>query len=117
MPWRFRRKGLVLSLVQTRLPRCRPSWLLFRQYCQSHSPLSLLQGHFQGCLAPDIRKFSYFPGYVDENLELFKDKRVLMYCTGGIRCERGSAYLRTKVRALAQPGKGYIGVAFSVAGW
>ncbi|XP_067409592.1 thiosulfate sulfurtransferase/rhodanese-like domain-containing protein 2 [Emydura macquarii macquarii] len=53
-------------------------------------------GHFQGCLAPDIRKFSYFPSYVDENLELFKDKRVLMYCTGGIRCERGSAYLRTK---------------------
>uniref|UniRef100_A0A8B9J1P5 Thiosulfate sulfurtransferase/rhodanese-like domain-containing protein 2 n=1 Tax=Amazona collaria TaxID=241587 RepID=A0A8B9J1P5_9PSIT len=53
-------------------------------------------GHFQGCLAPDIRKFSYFPSYVDENLELFKDKRVLMYCTGGIRCERGSAYLRSK---------------------
>ncbi|NXV82347.1 TSTD2 protein, partial [Atlantisia rogersi] len=55
-------------------------------------------GHFQGCLAPDIRKFSYFPSYVDENLELFKNKRVLMYCTGGIRCERGSAYLRSKVR-------------------
>ncbi|KAM6289325.1 thiosulfate sulfurtransferase/rhodanese-like domain-containing protein 2 [Aegotheles albertisi] len=53
-------------------------------------------GHFQGCLAPDIRKFSYFPSYVDENLEVFKDKRVLMYCTGGIRCERGSAYLRSK---------------------
>uniref|UniRef100_A0A8B9I3F5 Thiosulfate sulfurtransferase/rhodanese-like domain-containing protein 2 n=1 Tax=Anser brachyrhynchus TaxID=132585 RepID=A0A8B9I3F5_9AVES len=53
-------------------------------------------GHFQGCLAPDIRKFSYFPSYVDENLELFKNKRVLMYCTGGIRCERGSAYLRSK---------------------
>uniref|UniRef100_A0A8C8RHY4 Thiosulfate sulfurtransferase/rhodanese-like domain-containing protein 2 n=1 Tax=Pelusios castaneus TaxID=367368 RepID=A0A8C8RHY4_9SAUR len=53
-------------------------------------------GQFQGCLAPDIRKFSYFPSYIDENLELFKNKRVLMYCTGGIRCERGSAYLRTK---------------------
>nr|XP_060619758.1 thiosulfate sulfurtransferase/rhodanese-like domain-containing protein 2 [Anolis sagrei ordinatus] len=53
-------------------------------------------GHFQGCLAPDIRKFSYFPIYVDENLDLFQGKRVLMYCTGGIRCERGSAYLRSK---------------------
>ncbi|KAM4706434.1 thiosulfate sulfurtransferase/rhodanese-like domain-containing protein 2 [Discoglossus pictus] len=53
-------------------------------------------GKFQNCLAPDIRKFSYFPNYVDENLELFKDKTVLMYCTGGIRCERGSAYLRSK---------------------
>ncbi|KAB1280410.1 Thiosulfate sulfurtransferase/rhodanese-like domain-containing protein 2 [Camelus dromedarius] len=54
------------------------------------------KGRFQGCLAPDIRKFSYFPSYVDKNLELFKEKRVLMYCTGGIRCERGSAYLKAK---------------------
>ncbi|XP_053226390.1 thiosulfate sulfurtransferase/rhodanese-like domain-containing protein 2 [Podarcis raffonei] len=53
-------------------------------------------GHFQGSLAPDIRKFSYFPTYVDENLDLFRGKRILMYCTGGIRCERGSAYLRSK---------------------
>ncbi|KAG7462003.1 hypothetical protein MATL_G00197240 [Megalops atlanticus] len=53
-------------------------------------------GHFTKCLAPDIRKFSYFPDYVDKNLELFRNKKVLMYCTGGIRCERGSAYLRSK---------------------
>ncbi|XP_037706881.1 thiosulfate sulfurtransferase/rhodanese-like domain-containing protein 2 isoform X2 [Choloepus didactylus] len=53
-------------------------------------------GRFQGCLAPDIRKFSYFPSYIDTNLELFREKRVLMYCTGGIRCERGSAYLKAK---------------------
>lgn len=55
------------------------------------------QGQFTRCLAPNIRKFSYFPDYVDQNLELFRDKKVLMYCTGGIRCERGSAYLRSKV--------------------
>ncbi|XP_026186273.1 thiosulfate sulfurtransferase/rhodanese-like domain-containing protein 2 [Mastacembelus armatus] len=53
-------------------------------------------GQFTHCLAPNIRKFSYFPDYVDQNLELFRDKKVLMYCTGGIRCERGSAYLRSK---------------------
>ncbi|XP_052006269.1 thiosulfate sulfurtransferase/rhodanese-like domain-containing protein 2 [Xyrauchen texanus] len=53
-------------------------------------------GQFSQCLAPDIRKFSYFPDYVDKNLDLFQDKKVLMYCTGGIRCERGSAYLRSK---------------------
>lgn len=57
------------------------------------------QGQFTQCLAPNIRKFSYFPHYVDQNLELFRDKKVLMYCTGGIRCERGSAYLRSKVRS------------------
>lgn len=53
-------------------------------------------GQFDQCLAPDIRKFSYFPDYVEKNLDLFRDKKVLMYCTGGIRCERGSAYLRSK---------------------
>ncbi|XP_045886826.1 thiosulfate sulfurtransferase/rhodanese-like domain-containing protein 2 [Micropterus dolomieu] len=53
-------------------------------------------GQFTRCLAPNIRKFSYFPDYVDQNLELFRDKKVLMYCTGGIRCERASAYLRSK---------------------
>ncbi|XP_038164252.1 thiosulfate sulfurtransferase/rhodanese-like domain-containing protein 2 [Cyprinodon tularosa] len=53
-------------------------------------------GQFTQCLAPNIRKFSYFPDYVDQNLDLFRDKKVLMYCTGGIRCERGSAYLRSK---------------------
>lgn len=53
-------------------------------------------GQFNQCLAPDIRKFSYFPDYVDKNVDLFRDKKVLMYCTGGIRCERGSAYLKSK---------------------
>ncbi|KAG2466615.1 TSTD2 protein, partial [Polypterus senegalus] len=53
-------------------------------------------GRFTKCLAPDIRKFSYFPDYVDQNLDLFRERRVLMYCTGGIRCERASAYLRSK---------------------
>ncbi|XP_072291965.1 thiosulfate sulfurtransferase/rhodanese-like domain-containing protein 2 [Eucyclogobius newberryi] len=53
-------------------------------------------GQFTHCLAPNIRKFSYFPDYVEQNLELFREKRVLMYCTGGIRCERASAYLRSK---------------------
>ncbi|XP_056899490.1 thiosulfate sulfurtransferase/rhodanese-like domain-containing protein 2 isoform X2 [Takifugu flavidus] len=53
-------------------------------------------GQFTQCLAPNIRKFSYFPDYVDQNLDLFRDKKVLMYCTGGIRCERASAYLISK---------------------
>ncbi|KAK0138259.1 Thiosulfate sulfurtransferase/rhodanese-like domain-containing protein 2 [Merluccius polli] len=53
-------------------------------------------GQFSRCLAPNIRKFSYFPDYVDQNLDLFRGKKVLMYCTGGIRCERASAYLLSK---------------------
>eukprot|EP00057_Strongylocentrotus_purpuratus_P033960 XP_793430.1 PREDICTED: thiosulfate sulfurtransferase/rhodanese-like domain-containing protein 2 [Strongylocentrotus purpuratus] len=53
-------------------------------------------GIFPDAITPDIRKFSYWPEYVDKNEAVFADKKVLMYCTGGIRCERGSAYLRSK---------------------
>ncbi|XP_039260720.2 thiosulfate sulfurtransferase/rhodanese-like domain-containing protein 2 isoform X1 [Styela clava] len=50
-------------------------------------------GYFENALRPNLRKFSYFPAYVDKNHQLLKNKRVLMYCTGGIRCERASAYI------------------------
>lgn len=51
-------------------------------------------GKFAGALTPDIRKFSYFPEYVARNREMFRRREVLMYCTGGIRCERASAYIK-----------------------
>ena len=53
-------------------------------------------GKFVGAITPDIRYFRQFPEYVDQNLDQFKDKTVFMYCTGGIRCERASAYLNEK---------------------
>lgn len=53
-------------------------------------------GTFVGAIKPPTNYFREFPGYVDQNLELFKNKQVLMACTGGIRCERASAYLKAK---------------------
>ena len=53
-------------------------------------------GAFEGAIKPDIEHFRQFPKFVDDNLEQFKDKQVLMYCTGGIRCERASTYLKEK---------------------
>lgn len=53
-------------------------------------------GKFEGAIDPKIQHFRDFPKYIDENLELFKDKQVLMYCTGGIRCERATAVLKVK---------------------
>lgn len=47
-------------------------------------------------LAPDFRHFAQFPSFVDEHLDEFKGKRVMMYCTGGVRCERASSYLEAK---------------------
>lgn len=36
-------------------------------------------GRFNNAVCPDVRKFSYFPGYLEANADLFRDKRVLMY--------------------------------------
>lgn len=53
-------------------------------------------GTFTGAITPNTKTFREFPAYVDEHLDQFKDKQVLMFCTGGIRCERASAYLKSK---------------------
>lgn len=53
-------------------------------------------GRFENAILPDIKNFRDLPQYLDENLDKFADKQVLMYCTGGIRCERATAYLNEK---------------------
>ncbi len=53
-------------------------------------------GRFTGAITPDIAHFRDLPTYIDTHMEQFKDKEVLMYCTAGIRCERASAYLKSK---------------------
>lgn len=53
-------------------------------------------GTFTNAITPNTKNFRDLPAYIDSNLETFKDKQVLMFCTGGIRCERASAYLKSK---------------------
>lgn len=53
-------------------------------------------GKFENAITPPIENFRDLPRYLDANSDQFKDKEVLMYCTGGIRCERASAYLNEK---------------------
>lgn len=53
-------------------------------------------GAFKNAIKPPIKYFRQLPAYIDANLEQFKDKDVIMYCTGGVRCERASAYLKLK---------------------
>lgn len=50
-------------------------------------------GVITGAIKPEINNFRDLPGFIEKNVALFKDKQVLMYCTGGIRCEPASAYL------------------------
>lgn len=53
-------------------------------------------GHFRNAIRPDIRTFRELPQWIDEHKEKFKDKRILTYCTGGIRCEKFSGWLLQK---------------------
>lgn len=52
-------------------------------------------GKFADAVACDIEHFRELPGYL-EKLDALKDRKVLMYCTGGIRCEKASALFRRR---------------------
>ncbi len=53
-------------------------------------------GSFEGAINPVTDTFREFPKYVDENLDPEKHKKVAMFCTGGIRCEKSTAFLKEK---------------------
>lgn len=50
-------------------------------------------GHFRGAIRPEIRNFRDLPEWIRDNKEMFEGKKVLTYCTGGIRCEKFSGWL------------------------
>jgi UPF0176 protein len=50
-------------------------------------------GTFDRAENPHTDTFSDFPTYVEKHLDPAKDKKVAMFCTGGIRCEKATAYL------------------------
>ena len=50
-------------------------------------------GTFKGALDPRTATFRAFPEYVAKNLDPGKHKKVAMFCTGGIRCEKASAFM------------------------
>jgi UPF0176 protein len=50
-------------------------------------------GHFKNAVDPQTHSFREFPEYVNKNLGQYKNKKIAMYCTGGIRCEKASSYL------------------------
>jgi UPF0176 protein len=53
-------------------------------------------GRFENALCPDVDTFREEIEYVTKVLEDKKDAKILMYCTGGVRCEKASAYLKHK---------------------
>ncbi len=53
-------------------------------------------GTFKDAITPPLQHFRDYPAFIDQNLDTFKNKQVFMFCTGGVRCERASAYLKSK---------------------
>ena len=51
-------------------------------------------GTFENAINPNTTNFREFPQYVQEHLDPARHKKVAMFCTGGIRCEKSTAYLK-----------------------
>ncbi len=53
-------------------------------------------GTFKNAVNPSTETFREFPDYVDRQLDPSKHKKVAMFCTGGIRCEKASAFMKER---------------------
>ena len=57
-------------------------------------------GTFKGAINPNLKKFSSFPDWLNTNSEILlkeqKNTKIAMFCTGGIRCEKSTAFLKSK---------------------
>ncbi|NTS78170.1 rhodanese-related sulfurtransferase [Catenovulum sp. SM1970] len=51
-------------------------------------------GTFENAVDPNTKTFREFPDYVAKNMDPKKQKKVAMFCTGGIRCEKSTAYMK-----------------------
>src|SRR5688572_17327489 len=56
----------------------------------------VMSGRFSRAENPRTRNFSELPGYISEKLDPEKHKTIAMYCTGGIRCEKFTPYLKSE---------------------
>lgn len=66
-------------------------------------------GHFRGAIKPEVRTFREYPEWARKNLSQYKDKKVIMYCTGGIRCEKLSGFfLREGFKDVSQLDGGIV---------
>ncbi|MGJ8677707.1 MAG: rhodanese-related sulfurtransferase [Akkermansiaceae bacterium] len=50
-------------------------------------------GHFKNAIRPDIGNFKELPKWINDHREELEGKKILTYCTGGIRCEKFSGFL------------------------
>ena len=59
----------------------------------TRNAFEVAMGTFEGAVDPGIRSFGHFREFAARHLDPAKHRRVAMFCTGGIRCEKASSYL------------------------
>lgn len=59
----------------------------------TRNTFEVAMGTFEGAVDPDIKSFGHFKDFVSQQLDPAKHRRIAMFCTGGIRCEKASALL------------------------
>jgi UPF0176 protein len=59
----------------------------------TRNAFEVAMGTFDGAIDPGIKSFGQFREFAAQNLDPGKHKKIAMFCTGGIRCEKASAYL------------------------
>src|SRR5690606_13494400 len=56
----------------------------------------VVMGSFEGAIDPQLARFGQFKDFAAQELDHRKHRRIAMYCTGGIRCEKASSYLLSR---------------------
>jgi UPF0176 protein len=59
----------------------------------TRNAFEVAMGTFEGAIDPEIRSFGQFKDFVARKLDPARHRKIAMFCTGGIRCEKASAYL------------------------
>src|ERR1700733_2871863 len=62
----------------------------------TRNAFEVAMGTFEGAVDPGIKSFGQFKDFAARHLDPAKHRRVAMFCTGGIRCEKASAYLLSR---------------------
>ena len=62
----------------------------------TRNAFEVAMGSFEGAVDPDLRSFGQFKDFAAQNLDPAKHRKIAMFCTGGIRCEKASAYLLSR---------------------
>lgn len=94
--------GLINTKLENTAPKLTPEQLL--KFYESKKDFIIIDtrnwyeskiGRFKNAITPHITHFREWPKVV-KTLEEYKEKTIVTYCTGGIRCEKASAYLKEK---------------------